>query len=115
MSGSTNIRAQYEPLRSLASGSISGTYAKVGTPLAHPTSMVYIWNNTDADLLISYDGINDHSFQPTKAGRAIDYGSDKADKAGELRQAAGTQIYVKQASGAATTGSVYFEIIYAAN
>jgi len=107
------MRALYDPLRSLAFGSISGTYAGVGSVFSNPVRIIKIWNNTNADLIISFDGVTDRDFIPAGAGQVIDYASNKSNQAGIMEQPAQERVYVKQASSAATSGSIYVTIIYA--
>jgi len=107
-------RIAFEPLRSLDFGSISDTYALVGTPFANPVRMILIDNTTDINLLVSFDGVDDHTVSISESGRVLDYCSNKNDAAGNLEQPAYTRLYVKQETGtAATKGNVYVTIIYA--
>lgn len=110
---STSVKIRYEQLRSLAFGGISGTYAAVGAAFANPVRMLKITNLTDANLLISFDGVLDRDVISSSSVWIHDYGSNKANTGGQLDQAIGDRVYVKQASGAATSGSVYVTVIYA--
>lgn len=112
MSFATNIRIRYEVLRSLAFGGISGTYAGVGASFANPVRILKITNTTDADLLISFDGINNRDIVAARSAWIHDYGSNKAETGGQLDQSMGERVYVKQVS-APTSGSVYVTVIYA--
>ena len=107
------VRIRYEPLRSLAFGGISGSYAGVGTAFVNPVRILEIANNTDADLFISFDGIVDRDFIAAKTGKVLDYGTNRANTGGQLDQAMGDRVYVRQVSGAATGGAVYVTVIYA--
>lgn len=109
----SSMRLRYETLRSLAFGSISGTYAGVGVPFANPVRMLKVTNLTDAALLISFNGIDDHDIVAEQSAQIYDYASNKTDQAGNLEQSAGERLYVKQASGAASSGSVYVTVMYA--
>lgn len=110
---SLSVRIRYEPLRSLAFGGISGSYAGVGTAFVFPVRILKITNQTNADLLISFDGVTDRDIIPAGTIEVLDYGSNKADTGGQLDQSMGDRVYVKQASGAASSGSVYVTAIYA--
>jgi hypothetical protein len=110
---SLSVRIRYEPLRSLAFGGISGTYAAIGTTFANPVRILKITNLTDANLLISFDGVTDRDIIPANTIEVLDYGSNKADTGGQLDQSVGDRVYVKQSGGAATSGSVYVTVIYA--
>lgn len=100
------------PMRSLAFGSISGTYAPVGTPLNNVSLITWIENNTDADLIVSFDGVNDHLFMPSRSGKVVDISTNK-DPRDSLGASIGTYFHVKQDSGAPSTGSLYISIGYA--
>jgi hypothetical protein len=101
-----------EPLRSLAFGSISGTYAGIGTAFAHPSRIMHITNTTDVLLTFSMDGVNDHFVVPTNGFILIDITSNKANQVGVMAIAQGTRIYVK---GSPTLGSVYLSTFYGIN
>lgn len=107
---STSVRIRYENLRSLAFGSISGTYAGVGASFANPVRILKITNTTDALLTVSFDGINDKDVVAANSAWIHDYGSNKADTGGQLDQSLGERVYVK---GAPSSGSVYVTVIYA--
>jgi hypothetical protein len=105
-------RIRYEPLRSLAFGSISGTYAAVGTPFDNAVRLLMIDNLTDANLTISFDGINDHLIIASSSGRVIDYATNRVGPVDQLEQAEGTILYVK---GDPSVGSIYVAVVYAAS
>jgi hypothetical protein len=102
-----------EPVRSIAYGSISGTYAGIGTAITNPSRIIVIQNLTDADVMISEDGINDHYPLPAKSGQIWDYCSNQSHAEGAYK-AAGTRFYVKLI-GTATMGSVYLSTQYGLN
>lgn len=103
--------AQFDILRSLAFGSISGTYALIGTPLIYAANAIRITNNTDGDMFISDDGINNKLFVPATSFVLYDISSNKNFPSEILKKSANTQFYVKQ-STAPTKGDVYVEVIY---
>lgn len=109
----SSVRLDYEDLRSLAFGGISGAYAGVGLPFVNPVRMIKVTNYTDANILISFNGVDDKDFIPAYSAFIYDYGSNKADAAGLLEQPAAQRIYVKQESGAPTTGNVYVTVMFA--
>lgn len=113
MSNNTQV-VQFETLRSIANGSISGSYAAIGTPFLYPCRMLCIINNTDGDMFISDDGTNNKMFVPKNSFRIYDFNTNRVLKDQYFSQQVGTQLYVKQSS-APTTGSVYVEVIYGAN
>jgi hypothetical protein len=106
-------RAQLEPLRSLAFGSISGTYATVGTATANPTRIICITNNTAGDMLFSRDGSTDEIFVAAGSFKLFDITTNARPKnVSDFVFETGTQWYVKQDT-APVSGSVYIEVLYA--
>ena len=104
------LNAIPETLRSLAFGSISGSYAAVGSPLVYPSRILIITNKTDKDMLFSVDGTNDHFIVPTGTSQLIDLNSNRDGNKNSFVFAVGTQFYVKQVS-APGSGSVYIATI----
>jgi hypothetical protein len=107
------IRVRFEPLRALAFGSISGTYAAIGTALANASHLIKVDNLTDVTVTISFDGVNDHFVMPTQSGTIFDFSSDMVLPVGKLFLSQGTIVYVKQTSGAPSSGNVYVSSMYA--
>jgi len=111
MNYSLAIRLLAEPLRSLAFGSVSGSYMGVGTAFEHPIRLLYIQNLTDVAVLFSLDGINDHWILPTQGYMIIDITANKTREQGWYI-AEGTRIYVRDLAGAPTLGAVYVTVFY---
>ena len=107
-----SLRLMPEALRTLAFGSISGTYAKLGTPLANAARVLYFFNTTDVLITFSLDGTTDHFIIPTDTGFVFDIASNKSDQSGILYIASNTQVYVK---GSPSSGSVYLTSFFGAN
>lgn len=106
-------RAQIEPIRSLAFGSISGLYVAVGDPLAYPCRLICWTNNTEGDVYFSRDRVNDEIFVAAGSFKLFDIQTN----ARPCNESAfvfekGTQWYVKQIT-APLSGSVYIESVYA--
>ena len=106
-------RAQLETLRSLAFGSISGTYASVGTALANPARLICFTNDTEGNMLFSRNTTTDEVFVAAGSFKLFDITSNarpvnQADFVFET----GTQWSVKQEE-APVSGSVYIEVIFA--
>jgi hypothetical protein len=97
----TNIM-QYEPMRSIDSATFSGSYQKLGTPLAHQTSIVKMVNN-------STDGVTDYDVCPGSSFFLYDITSDKSKDDNPVFIPQGTQYFVK---GSAGTGLVYLVVQY---
>jgi len=109
MSNNLAIQITPETLRTLAFGSISGTYAGIGTPLAEPSRIYYLVNQTDVLLTFSWDGINDHFVVPAGSYILIDVTSNRTNVGGAFAVAANTRTYVKGSPG---SGSVYLSSFY---
>lgn len=107
---SFNIIIRADAIRSLAFGSISGTYAAIGTEFTHPMRIVKLTNLTDATVTFSYDGVVDHEVVPAGGFTLYDFCTNQAQTSGAFL-AQGTIMYVKS-SGAPTSGSVYVSAYY---
>lgn len=106
-----SIRVFPEPLRSLAYTSISGTYMGIGTPLVWPSRILMFQNSTDADMYISWDGINDHMFLPNHSFSLFDFATNKLNQQGWF--ASGNQrFYAREVSTIPTEGAVYVTSMY---
>ena len=103
------VRAIFEPLRSLGFGSIGASYAAIGTAITKPARLIKIDNLTDAALLFSIDGTDDHTIIPGNGFLLLDIATNKEDTQG-FELATGTTFYVKN-SGTPTLGSVYVTVI----
>lgn len=107
------IRLLAEPIRSLAAASIGAAYMGIGTGLNNPSRIVYIQNLTDAQLMYSLDGINDHFTLPDGGFLLLDITTNRSLPQGCFISQ-GQRFYVKEV-GTPTTGSVYVSTFYGAN
>jgi hypothetical protein len=96
-----------ETIRSLAFGAIGAGYTAVGTPFANPSRIVKFHNFTNANLLISFDGVNDHDAIFASSSQVMDLTTNHTSQAGEAFFRVGTTIYVKEETGAPTGGNFY--------
>jgi hypothetical protein len=108
--GALSIKLLPEAVRSLAFGSISGTYAGIGTPLSNPSRIILIQNYTDEALMVSFDGITDHLPIAADGFVLLDVTANKTVLQG-FYIAEGTRFYVKEI-GTPTTGSIYISSFY---
>lgn len=106
-------QAELEPLRSLAFGSISGTYAVVGTPFDFPSRIICFTNGTEGDMLFSRDGSTDELFVAAGSFKLFDLSTNhRPTNQDDFVFEVGTQWYVKQLE-APVSGSVYIETVHA--
>lgn len=105
----TSQIVRVDPLRVLAFGSISGTYAALGSSFDHPMRLIRIINNTNGDLTFSFDTVNDNIFCPANSFVLYDLTTNRQNSDPYFVFGFGTQLYVK---GTATSGSVYLETLY---
>ena len=56
----SSLRLQADPIHSLVFSSIGAAYMGIGTAFDESARMVYISNLTDATLMFSWDGVDDH-------------------------------------------------------
>lgn len=106
------IRAQFDAVREVAFGGISGTYAAIGTALTDHARIIRIANSTNAEIYVSLDGTTNNFRLAINSFALFDFSTNKIRDDG-LFVAVGTQFYVKQVSGAPTSGSVWVESIFA--
>lgn len=102
-------RVQPDPIRSLAYGSISGSYAAVGTPLEKPARLVKFSNSTNVPVFISWDGVNNHMYIGPNGFTLLDIATNRVRDDGFFI-VQGTQFYVASVSGSASSGGVYIEV-----
>lgn len=108
-------QADLEPLRSLAFGSISGTYAAVGTPSNHPCRIICFTNDTEGNVIFSRDPalVAGELFISAGGFKLFDISTNhKPSNQDDFVFEKGTQWYVKQLE-APVSGSVYIEMVYA--
>ena len=68
------LSSHNEALRSLAFGSISGTYASVGSATTHQAYQITVQNTTDVTLIFSKDGgTTDWVAIPATTSAVFDY------------------------------------------
>ena len=111
ISTTSSTVAHIDILRTLAHGSISGTYAAVGTPFAYNARIICITNNTDGDMLFSIDGVNDNLFVAATSFKLFDISTNRMNLPNVYSFGIGLQFFVKQ-STAPSKNSVYIEVIY---
>lgn len=104
----------YEPLRSIGFAGLGNAFVPIGTAMANPVRILAMRNNTDANLILSLDGITAVDAISANSGFIYDYGSNKSEKGGVAELSAGSLWYAKLEPGqVATVGTVYLTVIYA--
>lgn len=117
MSSSLPIRIKAEPQRSISAATIAasaGVYLGIGTSFANPIRIFYLFNQTDALLQFSWDGINDTFVLPSEGFILLDITSNKTINGGGFYLAEGDRVFVKTL-GTPTVGSVYLSVFYGSN
>lgn len=104
MKRDTTYKARFEELRSLAFGGIAAAFAVVGAVTDDEVEISLVHNATDADLILSFDGVTDHCFLPAWSQRVIDWNTN--DKVLGNR----TQFWVKHNGVAPQQGAIYIEV-----
>lgn len=107
------VQVLFEPLKTLAFGSIAAGYTAIGTAFANPVRSITITNLTDTTLIFSYDlGVTDHDVLPAGAGKVYDFAANKSNHAGMSAFQKGGIVYVKHGGGAPTLGAAYVSAFY---
>lgn len=111
------IRARYEALKTLGFAAIGANFVGMvdmgGNPssVEHPVRFYHILNNTNADLLFSWDGINPFVLIPAGDTYTDDICTNQALTAGFLLPE-GSRLYIKDNGAAPTSGSIYLTVCY---
>jgi len=112
--GALSIRFKAEPVRTLAAGAVIAGYTGVGAVVDHPIRQFLIQNLTDATVMFSFDGVNDHFPLPSNGFFLNDISSNQSNSVQGWFLAQESRLYVKQL-GVPTTGAVYFSVFYGAD
>lgn len=105
-------RGGFEPLRSVAFGAITNAYAALGAITTGHVRLFSIYNGTNQDIMISFDGVTDHLRLFTASFQLFDFTTNKVRDDGFFLPQ-GTQFYVKYPGAAPTTGNVWIELAVA--
>jgi hypothetical protein len=106
--------ARFDALRTVAAGSITGSYAALGAPMAYNMRILKITNSTDGNLFISFDGTTDNDFVTAGGFVLYDFSTNanNVSNSDSFVLATNTQLYVKYSS-VPSTGAVWATGIYA--
>jgi hypothetical protein len=97
----------FEPLRSIAFGAISSSYAPVGAPLSDTARKVKFVNTTNAGVMLSLDGVTDHDYIPSNGFALYDLVDSSNIDQQKPEIPLGTQFYVK---GTPSSGTFYIVV-----
>ena len=103
-------RAKFDTLRSVAAGSVTGSFVALGVPLASPAVAFNCLNQTNGDVQVSFDGINPNLTLPANSYQVWDVRAN-SPALNEYLLAGGTQFYVRQGTTVPTTGTFYVEVL----
>jgi hypothetical protein len=102
--------ARFDGVRTVANGSITGSYVAVSTAFQHRVRILKFINTTDAGMYFSFDGTTDNDYVPANGFSVYDLttnGTTNPDFTFQLF----TQVYVKYET-APTTGSIYVIAVF---
>ncbi len=106
-------KAEVDALRTVAFGSITGSYTAVGTPFGYQARIICFTNTTNQNVLFSMNGVTDNLIVPANGFKLFDLTTNhKPVNQDDFVFGIGTQWYVKYAAAPAS-GAVYIEVIYA--
>lgn len=104
-------RAEFEDVREVAAGSIGASYSAVGAAAAAPIRSFSVNNLTNAQVYISFDGANDKLRLAPNSYKIWDVSANADNDREGYFLKAGEFFYIKQVSGAPTTGDVWIEVL----
>ncbi len=103
------LRIIPQTLRSIDSATFTGAFQALGTPIEYSSPLMKFTNNSNVDVLVSWNGLNSHDIVPAGAFALYDFCSDAGTSRG-LYAAQGTQFYVNGAASGSNAGSVYLTV-----
>lgn len=98
-------------LRSLAAGSITSTFLPIGTAFGHLVRLLKVVNNTNADIIISYDGTTDNDFVPASSFYLYDGNTNKNLPDSRYVFQINTTVYARS-TGSPSTGAIYVVCLF---
>lgn len=91
------------PLTTFSSASVSGSYQAINSGgLPKACSIVYIVNNSNQPITVSYDGINDHDYVRAGSDRELLIQTNAQPNVFLALMAQGTVVYIKGTAGTGT-------------
>lgn len=109
------VRMAWEPQRTLGYASITSSYVAVGTGNLNPERLYILQNQTDANLVFSFDGgVTDHLTLIAGSAFTGDITANKTIEEGAFLSK-GIVTYVKAESSLPSSGVVYLSALYGIN
>ncbi len=105
-------RVNFDAIREIVAGSISGSYAALGVPTTGHARILSVNNATEQEVYITFDGTTDQLRMASNSFKLLDLSSNKVRDDG-LFIAVGTQISVRFVSTTTAVGAVWAEVMYA--
>lgn len=113
MASPNQVRVQFDAIRSIAHGNIGSGYAAVGSATTAPARIIKIYNATNEDLYISFDGSTNHDIVQTATFQTYEFCTNSSLQGGYFELANNTTIYTKEVGTGPSSGSLYVTVIYA--
>jgi hypothetical protein len=107
--GAQSTVIAYETIKSIDSGTFTGSYLPIGIASTHEARIFKIVNNSNVGVTISVDGSTDVDFVPASTFVLYDVCTNRSNAVPLMDLPKGTQFYAKAAAG---TGLVYVVILY---
>jgi hypothetical protein len=111
------VRVEWDGMRSVTAASLnSGAWEAVGTAFEVQPRLIKFINNTDADITVSFVGIDgtEIDFFPRKSQCIYDLSSNKSNQSGYLGLAEGKLFYAKQSAAITNSENFYIVALWAA-
>lgn len=106
-------RVEFEAVREVAFGGIGAAYAALGAVTSDNVRQIKINNATDAEVYISFDGINDHIRLAANSFDLWDFTANKVRDDGFFI-ATNTTIFQRRVAGAPTVGNLWVSTVIGA-
>ncbi len=87
--------AVFEALRLVGFASINSSYTLVGSATDHPVRMFRLVNDTDKDMLVSFDGVTDHFYIPNGSFVLYDLCTNREASSNMFMLSRGAGFYLK--------------------
>ena len=103
---SLSIRYKADTVKSLAYTITDVVYMGIGTVFDAPMRKIHIFNNTNAKMMFSFDGVNDHFPLACNGFLSLDI-TENNDLEEGFFIARDQRIYVKRMNDTPTKGAIY--------